>query len=381
MAEKPDAAPHATGVPAFRPLLPTAQQLLPYLQRIDAARLYSNHGPLAELLEARLRLTLQLDPAYLLTASSGTSALVGGILATAGRAGTTRPLALCPAYTFIGTASALQQCGYQLHLVDIERDSWQLSPQKLLHHPLLDRVGMVMPVAPMGRPVDIAGWIEFQQRTGISVVIDGAASIEALLREPSRYLGAIPVALSFHATKVFATGEGGALLCDSPEILRKAYQTLNFGFMGSRESRTASINGKMSEYHAAVGLASLDQLPQRLAEYAAVAAHYREAFDASAIRRPLHATPDVAGNYVILHCADRAESAAVAAALNAAGIESRLWYGLGLQHQPVLHDIARDALPVTDELAPRLLGLPMAPDLEPQTIRRIAQTIATALKT
>jgi len=367
-------------VPAFRPLLPMAEQLLPYLQRIDAARLYSNHGPLAELLETRLRVALNLADAYLLTASSGTSALVGGILATAGRASTTRPYALCPAYTFIGTASALQQCGYQPHLVDIDHDSWQLSPQLLLSHPLLDRVGMVMPVAPLGRPVEIGGWLDFQRRSGIAVVIDGAASIEAILREPARYVGEIPVALSFHATKVFATGEGGALLCDSPDILRKAYQTLNFGFMGSRESRTASINGKMSEYHAAVGLASLDQWPQRLAEYAAVSAHYGEAFAAATVQRPLYTAPDVASNYVIMECRDADESAVVAAALNAHGIESRQWYGLGLQHQPILHDVGRDALTTTDELAPRLLGLPMAPDLEPQTIARIAAAIAASLK-
>jgi dTDP-4-amino-4,6-dideoxygalactose transaminase len=367
-------------VPAFRPLLPSAERLLPYLLRIDHQRIYSNHGPLAEELESRLARAFGLDAGFVLTASSGTAALVGGILATAGRADAARPYALCPAYTFIGTVSALEQCGYRPHLVDIAAASWQMEPASLAEHPLLDRTGVIVPVAPLGRGVELRPWQELQQRTGIPVVVDAAASFEALLRAPQRHIGALPVALSFHATKVFATAEGGALVGTDPAVMGRAFRAMNFGFFGSRESHGPSINGKMSEYHAALGLANLDDWHPSIGRLHEVAASYRDCFARLGLAQRLYCAPDVAANYVVYEATDDPERVSVAAALLAAGIESRLWYGHGLQCQPTLQNVGRDPLPTVEDLAPRLLGLPVAPDLAPSTIARIAEIVCDSAR-
>src|SRR5579859_6230368 len=104
----PDHAPAGEqSVPVMRPLLPSADRLLPYLRRIDETRLYSNHGPLVLELERRLARHLQLD-AGVASANSGTSALIGAILAQVGFATKTRPLALMPAFTFVATALAAE---------------------------------------------------------------------------------------------------------------------------------------------------------------------------------------------------------------------------------------------------------------------------------
>src|SRR5215469_5144983 len=242
-------------VPVLRPQLPNADRLLPYLRRIDAARIYTNHGPLAAELETRLQHYLAVPAGGVVTASSGTLALIGAILAAAGRATEDRPLALCPAFTFAATANSAEQCGYRPYLVDIDAESWMLDPRRLDGHPALSRAGLVVPVSPFGRPVPQQPWWAFAESTGIPVVIDGAASFDRAAEIPERFLGPVPVALSFHATKGFATGEGGAVVSTEPELAQRVLQALNFGVRLARDPEMAGTNGKMSEYHAAVGLA------------------------------------------------------------------------------------------------------------------------------
>src|SRR5262249_5312015 len=150
---------------------------------------------------------------------------------------------------------------YEPYLVDIDAENWMLEPVSLLRHPLLHKVGLVVPVAPFGRPVPQSRWREFRQLTDIPVVIDGSASFHTVLREPSLYTVDVPLTISFHATKSFGTGEGGAIVTTNADLAARGTQALNFGFHGSRESRMASTNGKMSEYNAAVGLAELDEWP------------------------------------------------------------------------------------------------------------------------
>src|SRR5579862_9688398 len=96
----------APAVPVLRPLLPSADDLLPYLRRIDETRIYTNWGPLTVELESRLCDRFGVPEPGVVSAASGTHALVGAILATAGRATPERPVALIPALTFVATAVA-----------------------------------------------------------------------------------------------------------------------------------------------------------------------------------------------------------------------------------------------------------------------------------
>lgn len=370
----PEPPPAVEGgpVPAYRPLLPTADRLLPYLRRTDRTRLYSNHGPLVAALESRLCDRFGLAPGRLICAGSGTAALVAAILATAGRATPERPHAICPSYTFIGTAVALQQCGYVPWLVDVDPVTWQLDPEVLGGHPALDRVGLVVPVSAYGRAVPLAGWERFRREHGVPVVVDAAAAFEAVLADPPPAGSSVPLALSFHATKSFATGEGGAVIAGDATQAEAAYRALNFGFLMSRESHGPSINGKMAEHAAAVGLASLDGWEVQQAALHAVAAGYREAFALRGIEGGLHTAPSIAGNYVLLECATDALRQRLEAELRSAGIETRQWYGRGLHWQPALAGVPADDLPVTERVASRVLGLPVAPDLSRATIDRIA---------
>ena len=367
-------------VPVLRPLLPSTDRLVPYLRRIDASRIYTNYGPLVCELERRLAGHFGLPAACVASASSGTAALTGAILATAGRATRARPFALMPAFTFVATAVAAEHCGYQPYLADVDAETWMLDPERLLRHPNLGEVGVVIPVAPFGRPVPQRPWREFRDRTGIPVVIDGAASFDVGCGPLRNVLGAVPVALSLHATKGFGTGEGGAVVWADPDGLERVAQALNFGFFGSRNSRTPSTNGKMSEYHAAIGLAALDGWAASREAFLGVAGGYRRAMEAAGLADRFFAAPDIGLCYALFQCRSAAEAARTQEELRRGGIDWRLWYGGGLHRQSYFAAVARDRLDTTDEVAPTLLGLPMAPDLREDQIAQVAKQLSAAVR-
>ena len=357
-----------------RPLLPCAEKLAPYLSMIDASRRYANHGALVLRLQERLRADFSL-PVEVVVASSGTAALAGGILAVAGRAPEQRPLCLLPAYTFVGTLSAVELCGFTPYLVDVDPATWMLDPEYCSSHSMIREVGLVVPVAPYGRPVEQRAWNEFRDRTGIPVVIDGAAAFEAIVTEPDLYAGDIPVAVSFHATKIFGTGEGGAVFCSDRDISTAALQCLNFGYGADRISHRPSLNGKMSEYHAAIGLAELDGWTDKLSGYRRVVYEYLKSWQNYQMLNSLHTTPSIASNYMIFEAADEFQSLSVQAGLRSRGIGHRMWYGPGLHRQPYCSSFGRDDLRETESLADRLIGLPMSADMTADDVASVAQTV------
>jgi dTDP-4-amino-4,6-dideoxygalactose transaminase/SAM-dependent methyltransferase len=375
-----DPAATPTTVPVLRPRLPTAQTLDFYLRRIDANRIYTNHGPLLLDLEQCLAISFSASQDYAVAcAGSGTVALMGAILAAAGPATARKPFALMPAFTFVATAAAAERCGYQVLLADIDPETWMLDPAMTQTHPRLDSVGVVIPVAPFGRPVPQQPWLEFQERSGVPVVIDDAASTDRLMAASAGFLGPLPVVLSFHATKAFATGEGGGVVSSDQDIIRRVVRALNFGFETMRDSIAPSVNGKMSEYHAAVGLAELEGWPAKRASLERVIFRYSELLRERDVANRLVMAPDISLTYCLFRCGDGAEASRIRESFERAGIGWRLWYGTGLQRQTLYRNLSRERFPEIDAVAPRLLGLPMAPDLTDAHLAHITSTLAAAV--
>lgn len=363
----------------LRPQLPAAERLLPHLRKIDATRVYSNFGPLALEFGARLAHHFGLPETGVVVASSGTAALIGAILATAGRASPEKPLAVVPAFTFIATASAAEACGYRLRFVDVDREDFELDPKRLLAEHDLDGVGLVIPVGAFGQAVDQAAWKKFRDKTGIAVVVDGAACFEVVTSSPSHTLGEIPVALSFHATKSFGVGEGGCALTRDVNLAMRMARAINFGFFGSRDCQSANINGKLSEYHAAVGLAELDGWAEKSHALLSVAEGYRSALKGTSLLERFLAAPQVASCYALIRCETATDAQRLERALAGNGIGFRRWYGAGLHLHSYHAGLEREALPVTERLADSLVGLPTAPDLAASDILLVADTLNAAI--
>lgn len=368
----------ATLLPVCRPLLPRAESLLPYLQQIDANRFYTNRGPLVWQFERRLADLLGADPHAVRSAASGTLALELGILAHAGRAESDRPLALVPSFTFAATAQAVERCGYTPVFVDVDPAHWTPGAAALAEHPALARCGLIVVVAPYGVMPEMRSLERLQADVDTPIVVDAAAGFEAVLDCPQLVSETIPMALSFHATKAFSTGEGGAVLWNALEGQARVTQVANFGFRASREALIPGLNGKMSEYHAAVGLAMLDGLDARRAAYAQVSALYAELAQARALGGRLHLPPGVSPAYALFEAATPEQFLLTESTLLAHGVETRRWYEAGVHAQPYFRRPRAAPLPATTDLCFRLLGVPMSPDLDRHDVARVLDALAAA---
>ncbi|MCB8883368.1 DegT/DnrJ/EryC1/StrS family aminotransferase [Acidisoma cellulosilytica] len=366
-------------IPIYVAQLPRAEVLLPYLRQIDANAQYTNRGPLVALLEARMAGALGLPVGSVTLAANGTTALQAAILAAAGRARPGRMQALLPGYTFVATAHAAEACGYQVKFVDVSAATWAMDPVAMLDRPDLDRVGVVIPVAPYGAAFDYAGWVQFQNRTQIPVVIDAAASFEAIARQPCCITAEVPVTLSLHATKAFTTAEGGAILWRDGAGMQRAVAALGFGLTGEehRWVNGPGLNGRLSEYHAAIGLAGLDAADRTAAERTRL----HDAYKAAAVRAGLDAAclvswPEIGSNYALVEASSLEAAERLIASFAAAGVTVRRWYGLGLHREPFFAADCDGSLPNTESLGDRIIGLPVYPGMGASQIDRVLQVLA-----
>lgn len=237
-------------IPIMRPLLPTADRLLPYIQRIDASRWYSNYGLLNEEYEAKLAGRYRC---YVVTCSSGTAGLTAALMAVLPYNYKTRAMVGMPSWTFAATASAIFAAGFRPLICDVKEDN-------VLSTLSCGGCHAFVPVMPLGAPIDLAWWDKVQEEFNVRCVIDGAAAFDSLAELE---IGNCPVVVSTHATKVFGTGEGGFVLSKNKDLITKIRQILNQGMRTDKSIERLGFNGKLSEYHAAVGLAELDGWQQK----------------------------------------------------------------------------------------------------------------------
>ena len=355
-------------VPIARPRMPTADALLPYLRRIDGHRSYTNFGPLISELEARLAGRLGVDPACIATVANAT---VGLTLALQTVAADRTGYCLIPSWTFVATAHAVVAAGFTPYLVDVDPASWALTPAIALDAiaRIDGPVAAIMPVAPFGAPIDIAAWDRFAALTGIPVVIDAAAGHDALVAGDSLAV------VSLHATKILGAGEGGYVVSRRPEMLAAIKQRSNFGFYGSRNAEIGAVNAKMSEYHAAVGLASMDDYAADTSGFRSVVQSYR---DRLAGRDDLSFQPGFGSSWIastcVVHFAGD-DCRRIGAHLFEAGIDSRAWWGMGVHSHTAFAGLPRLPLPVTERLAVETLGLPCFVDMAAGDVARVCDVL------
>lgn len=184
--------------------------------------------------------------------------------------------------------------------------------------------------------------------------------------------------ISLHATKPLAAGEGAILLGD-PDWIREVERWANFGFAGDRITRAAGMNGKLSEYHAAVALASLDRWEADRAQWQKTTRAVLDVSDRLGTR-PQPALRDgwVTSTW-ICELPSEAVKVRLQRELAAAGIEFRDWWGAGIAAMPHFQSAPSDDLPVTADLAARTIGLPLFRDMETAEILDIAAVVAAMI--
>jgi dTDP-4-amino-4,6-dideoxygalactose transaminase len=353
------------------PRLPDMAALVPYLQEIDANRWYSNFGPLQRRLEARLAEHLRVSAEEVVCVGNCTAGLMLALLAASRQRG---GYCIMPSFSFAASAHAVLAAGLTPYFIDVDPVSWTITPSAVAEaaRSAGRSVSAALVVSPFGAPVDAAEWDDFADASGIPAVIDAAAGFDGAVT------GKAAVAVSLHATKALAAGEGGFVTSRDKTLTAAVAARSNFGFRGDRRASAAGFNGKMSEYNAAVGLASLDAWPSKRTALLRLTRLYRTAF---ADIGNLALSPGFGDGWVSSTCNvafDRPVADEAMRTLSEAGVDSRQWWSKGCHREPAFSEYPRGDLSVTEDLGRRVLGLPFHEALDEDDIGRIAGVVASA---
>lgn len=363
-------------IPLLVPRMPTTDALIPYLRRIDTNQKYTNFGPLSVELEARLLAdnAAGLGPEHVTTVANCTVGLELALQALGLRAGAR---VLLPAITFVATATAVLRVGMVPVIADVDVETWCLTVAIAERACAESRIDAVMPVSTFGYPHNTAAWDAFVERSGVPVVIDAAGAYG------NQRVGArTDVVYSFHATKSFGAGEGGAVFSADAARIRQIRKLANFGIdtrIGQLDGH--GTNGKMSEYHCAVGLASFDAWEETQRARIGLYARYRARLQATCPALAYQRKPDD-GVYPLMPVLLPAGTQAVGviAALDAAGVDARRWYSPSLSVHPALRDApVAGELAVALDIGERILGLPFFIDMTDADIDRVCSALSSAL--
>lgn len=356
------------------PDMPEHSEVMPYLRQIDAARWYANFGPLVLRFEEQLGPLLGTPAPYRCSVANCTLGLELAFTALGLPRGAK---VLLPALTFVATASAVLRAGLTPVLADVDAQSWLLGADTAREFGRRQKIDCVMPVATYGCPLPLPAWDDFVADTGIPVLIDAAGAFgNQLVGERTT------VAYSFHATKTFGIGEGGVVCARNKQVIAGLKQLSNFGIdVTTGFAMEAGSNAKLSEYHAAVGLAALQSWPQRMARRRKLHADYLDALHAHCPQvTPQQRPGDGVYSIMQVRLPDGIDNAIVAAAMKAAGIETRLWYLPLLDTHPAFGGaLPAGSLPVARRLAKSMLGLPFHLQLDSEAIRTVCSVLAGAL--
>lgn len=360
-------------IPLLVPDMPERADLGSFLGEIDAARWYTNFGPLLRRFETGVAGLFAAPAPSLTTVSNGTLALELGLVALGLPKGAK---VLTPALTFVASASAVLRAGLTPVIGDVDPGSWVLTPAIAREAMRRTRIECVMPVAAFGCPLPAGEWDAFSEQTGVPVLIDAAGAFG------NQHAGEkIALAFSLHATKSLAVGEGGLVVSRDAGHVERVRRLSNFG-IDARTGYAESIgsNAKMSEFHAAVGLAALARWPERSRRRRELHQRYLNGMLKSCGGVVLQVRP-ADGIYTIFQVALPAgvRRDAVVSALASQGIETRAWYLPLVPDHPAYASCETADLSVVRSLGPRLLGLPFHPGMGDEDIGRVCSALASAI--
>lgn len=272
------------------PLLPQLEDFTELLQDIWQRKWLTNNGHYHKLLEEALADYLGVP--YISLFTNGTLPLITALQAL----GLTHGEVITTPYSFVATTHALIWNGLTPVFADVDPIYGNLDPAAV-EAAITEKTVAIMPVHVYGTPCDTAALQLIADKHGLKIIYDAAHAFGVKQNGHSVLAAGDMSTLSFHATKVYNTVEGGALVCQSAEMKQHIDQLRNFGFTGETEVEAAGINSKMDEIRAAYGLLNLKQVDAAIASRKAVADAYRTALANIPGIRCLQDIPGVQHNY------------------------------------------------------------------------------------
>lgn len=354
-----------TPIYVTRTFLPPQEEYLALLHEAYESHVLTNNGPLHRRLESALR--ERLEAPHLLLMANGTLAIQ-----LAMRALGVKGEVITTPFSYVATTSAILWEGCTPVFVDIKPDTLCIDPEQI-EAAITPRTSAILATHVYGIPCDVEAIDAIARRHGLKVIYDAAHAFDVHYKgRPITSYGDAST-LSFHATKLFHTVEGGATIVHTPELEKATRLLRSFGHVND-DHFTLGMNAKMSEVHAAMGLAVLPHMPEVLRSRAALAEVYSEALIDADITRPVvPADTEYNHAYFPILLRDGAKRQAVIEALAAHGVHARRYFYPSLNTLPY---VERSAMPVSEDAADRALCLPFYPGLPEETARWIASIVS-----
>lgn len=346
-----------------QPVLPPLEELYPLLEDIWGSKWLTNMGKYHEEFEKALKEHLGVNHVSLL--SNGTLALIIALKALK-----IKGEVITTPYSFIATTHALNWNGIKPVFVDIEPKYCNIDPDKITSA-ISSKTTAIMPVHVYGNPVNMNAIQEIADNHGLKVIYDAAHAFGVKYKKESILnTGNISV-LSFHATKVFNTMEGGAIVCHDANLKSEIDFLRNFGFKDEVTVLGTGINAKMNEFQAALGLLQLRYIQESIKKRKKKSDKYRKGLENLDGIKYLKVDPDVDHNYAYFPVFINADKFGksrdeVYLLLKEMNIHCRRYFYPLISQFPVyrhLESADPKHLPIAEKIAKQVLCLPVYPDL------------------
>jgi len=358
-----------------QPYLPPLEEFIPYLEKIWESKFLTNGGPFHQELEAALCEYLGVEHIALFT--NGTIALVTALQALR----ITGEVITTP-YSFVATSHSLLWNGIKPVFVDIEPNTVNMDPARI-EAAITPHTTGIMPVHCYGHPCDVEAIQQIADNYNLRVIYDAAHAFGVQDSQGSILRHGDLSVLSFHSTKVFNTFEGGAIVCPDAKTKVRIDQLKNFGHVGEVTVVAPGINGKMSEFNAALGLLQLKYVDQTIARRKEIDSMYRERLKDVKGIHCLNDAGEKIANYSYFPIMVDADYPISRDDLNQQlkekGIHPRRYFYPLISDYPMyrgLSSSSKENLPVATVAAKQVLCLPIYPDLDLKVVDEITRYIA-----
>jgi len=361
-------------VPVTEPFMPPLEDFIPYLTRIWEAKWLTNAGQFHQELEKRLADHLGVE--HLSLFCNGTIALIVALQALR----ITGDVITTP-YSFVATTHSLVWNNIKPVFVDIDPVSFNLDPEKI-ESAITGTTTAIMPVHCYGNPCDVERIQDIADRYGLRVVYDAAHAFGVRYKGQSLLNHGDLSVLSFHATKVFNTFEGGAIISRDAKTKQRIDHLKNFGFVDEVTVAASGINGKMNEVQSAFGLLQLDHVDRLVQARQRIDSRYREALREVPGIIPYQLCADATQNYsyfpVLVDQSFPISRDALYQRMRANGIMARRYFYPLISDFPMYRGLPSaqgSNLPIAAAIASQVLCLPIFPNLPMETVDSIIALI------
>ncbi len=353
-----------------QPYLPSLSEFVPYLEKIWDSHVLTNGGPMHQQLERALGEYLGVEHVALF--NNGTVALLTALqaLRISGEVITTP-------YSFVATAHSLLWNGLKPVFVDIDPVTLNMDPAKI-EAAITPQTTAIMPVHCYGTPCDVDAIQKIADIYNLKVIYDAAHAF-GVCRDDGSILrhGDLSV-LSFHATKVFNTFEGGAIVCPDVKTKQRIDQLKNFGFVDEVTVVAPGINGKMSEINAAFGLLQLQHMDKVMARRREIDARYRQGLKGIKGLQVVDESSATTANYsyfpILINGDYPIHRDALYQNLKDHGVFARRYFYPLISEFPMYRGLPSakpSNLPVATDIANKVLCLPIYPALSDLDVERV----------